>query len=47
MVALSFTTGSVITGVIDFTALKGPRLFNRATYKLDEDPYDCQLDELY
>jgi hypothetical protein len=47
MAAFALTPASAITGVIDFTTSEGRKLYNSATYKLDEDPYDCQPDGLY
>jgi hypothetical protein len=47
MAAFALTLASAITGVIDFTTSEGRKLYNSATYKLDEDPYDCQPDRLY
>jgi hypothetical protein len=47
MAAFALTPASAITGVIDFITSEGRKLYNSATYKLDEDPYDCQPDGLY
>jgi hypothetical protein len=47
MAAFALTPASGITGVLDFTTSEGRKLYNSATYKLDEDPYDCQPDGLY
>jgi hypothetical protein len=48
MAAFALTPASAIPGVIDFTASEGQKLYGSTTYKsADEDPYDCQPDELY
>jgi hypothetical protein len=43
----ALTPASAIQGIIDFTTSEGQKLYSTATYKLDEDPDDCQPDGLY
>jgi hypothetical protein len=47
MAAFTLTPASAIPGNIYFTTNGGRKLYGSATYKLDEDPYDCQPDRLY
>ena len=43
----ALTPAVAVTGVVDFKTSEGRKLFSTATYKLDEDPYDCNADGLY
>jgi hypothetical protein len=46
-VPFALTPAIAIPGVIDYSQREGQKLYGNATYKLDEDPYDCQADGLY
>jgi hypothetical protein len=46
-VPFALTPAIAIPGVIDYTTREGQKLYSNATYKLEEEPYDCQADGLY
>jgi hypothetical protein len=43
----ALTPAIAVTGVIDFKTTEGRKLFQTATYKLDEELFDCNADGLY
>jgi hypothetical protein len=47
VVPFALTPAIAIPGVIDYTTREGQKLYSNATYKLDDEPYDCQADGLY
>jgi hypothetical protein len=46
-VPFALTPAIAIPGVIDYTTREGQKLYSNATYKMDDEPYDCQADGLY
>ncbi len=47
VVPFALTPAIAIPGIIDYTTREGQKLYSNATYKLEEEPYDCQADGLY
>jgi hypothetical protein len=47
MAAFALTPAVAVQGVIDYNSTKGQKLYGSATYKLDEELYDCKPDGLY
>ena len=43
----ALTPAGAVIGVIDYKTTEGRKLYAHATYKLDEDLYDCKPDGLY
>jgi hypothetical protein len=46
-VPFALTPAIAIPGVIDFTTREGQRLYKDASYKMDDELYDCQAGGLY
>jgi len=45
--AFALTPAVAVTGIVDYKTREGQKLYSSATYKLEEEPYDCNADGLY